>query len=681
MSRALSSYVTGGWVTPETGGTELRHAVTGEVVATTSTAGIDVEAALAYGREVGGPALRSLTFHERALMLKALVASLSEHKAELYELSAMSGATKKDAWIDVDGGIGALATYASKGRRELPNAHHLVDGAAERLSRDGSFLGVHLQVPREGVTVQINAFNFPCWGMLEKLGPAFVAGVPTIVKPATPTAFVAERLIHLVVESGILPEGSLQLLCGSAGDLFEHLTGQDSVMFTGSVSTATKLRAHPAVTERSVRFSAETDSLNGSILGPGNGASDGDVDRFVGEVVNELTTKVGQRCTAIRRAFVPEGLVERVTAALDERLHEQVIGDPTDPQVTLGPLVSLGQRDEVRAALDRLTAGCSIAVGGDGFDLSRADPRGAFLAPTVLRLDDPTFEGVHTIEAFGPVTTLVPYHDTDELIELTRRGGGSLVSSVFASDPDFVADVTLGMAPYHGRLLVVDETCAAAQTGHGSPLPHLVHGGPGRAGGAEELGGIRSVHHHLQRTAVQGSPDVLTRVSGIYQPGGTRLLDRGHPFKRYFDDLEVGDAVVTEEQKVTLDDIERFTDLSGDRFYAHMDEEAAKASPFFEGRVAHGYFVVAAAAGLFVWPDPGPVLANYGLERLRFATPVYPGDRIHVALTCKRRSLRIGAGYGEVTWDTEVINQDGEVVAAYDVLTMVATRDGPDDPT
>jgi oxepin-CoA hydrolase/3-oxo-5,6-dehydrosuberyl-CoA semialdehyde dehydrogenase len=343
--------------------------------------------------------------------------------------------------------------------------------------------------------------------------------------------------------------------------------------------------------------------------------------------------------------------------------------------------VSLGQRDEVRAALDRLTAGCSIAVGGDGFDLSRADPRGAFLAPTVLRLDDPTFEGVHTIEAFGPVTTLVPYHDTDELIELTRRGGGSLVSSVFASDPDFVADVTLGMAPYHGRLLVVDETCAAAQTGHGSPLPHLVHGGPGRAGGAEELGGVRSVHHHLQRTAVQGSPDVLTHVSGIYQPGGTRLLDRGHPFKRYFDDLEVGDAVVTEEREVTLDDIERFADLSGDRFYAHTDEEAAKASPFFEGKVAHGYFVVAAAAGLFVWPDPGPVLANYGLERLRFATPVYPGDRIHVALTCKRRSLRIGAGYGEVTWDTEVINQDGEVVAAYDVLTMVATRDGPDEPS
>jgi oxepin-CoA hydrolase / 3-oxo-5,6-dehydrosuberyl-CoA semialdehyde dehydrogenase len=676
--RTLGSYLAGRWVGPDGDDVvTLRDAVTADVVATAAASPADTAAAVAYAREVGGPALRALTFHERAMMLKALVAELNQHREELYALSAATGATRKDAWIDVDGGIGVLAVMSSKARRELPNARHVVDGELERLSRDGSFAGLHLQVPREGVDVQINAFNFPCWGSLEKLAPAFIAGVPTIVKPATPTAFVAEALYRRIVDTGILPEGSVQLLCAPPGDLLDHLGGQDSVSFTGSSSTAALLRAHPAVTDGSVRFNAETDSLNAAVLGPPEASDDGDLDRYVGEIVSELVTKVGQRCTAIRRAFVPEERLDEVAARLDERLRALRIGDPRQEGIEVGPLVSTDQRDELARALEQLATGCLPVAGGDGVDLGAADPRGAFLAPTVLRLQDRDFGGVHEIEAFGPVTTLIGYRDTDDLLAQTRRGGGSLVTSVFASDPGFVTDVTLGLAPDHGRVLVVDERCADAQTGHGSPLPHLVHGGPGRAGGGEELGGVRAIVHHLHRIAVQGSPDALTAVAGEYQTGAARREDRGHPFRRHLEDLQVGDAIVTDEREITADDIERFAELTGDRFYAHFDAEAAAASPFFDGPVAHGYLVLSAAAGLFVWPDPGPVLANMGLDRLRFATPVYPGDTIRVALTCKRISERIGAGYGDVTWDAEVTNQDGEVVASYDLLTAVATREGP----
>lgn len=677
MTRTLQSYVGGRWVAPGAPGIELRHAVTSEVVATAGTEGIEPAELVTYAREVGGPALRSFTFHERALMLKAVVRELTEHKEELYELSAATGATRKDAWVDVDGGIGVLAVMSSKARRELPNARHLVDGQLEQLSRDGSFAGLHLQVPREGVDVQINAFNFPCWGSLEKLAPAFLAGVPTIVKPATPTAFVAEALYRRIIDSGLLPEGAVQVLCGSPGTLLDHLDGQDSISFTGSSSTAELLRAHPGVTRESVRFTAETDSLNAAVLGPSSASDAHDLDRYVAEIVQELATKVGQRCTAIRRALVPEERIDEVAERLASRLAELRIGDPRDEHVDVGPLVSLEQRDEVRRALEQLGSGCSVAAGGDALDLDGADPRGAFLAPTVLRLDDPEFDGVHSVEAFGPVTTLIPYRDTAHLLDLARRGGGSLVSSVFASDPGFVAEVSLGLAPHHGRLLVVDEVSAAAQTGHGSPMPHLIHGGPGRAGGGEELGGVRAIHHHLHRVAIQGSPDALTAIAGTYQSGARRATDRGHPFRRHLEDLQVGDAIVSEERTITQQDVERFAELTGDRFYAHLDEEAAAANPFFDGPVAHGYLVLSAAAGLFVWPDPGPVLANTGLDRLRFAAPVYPGDRIRVALTCKRTSLRIDAGYGDVTWDAQVTNQDGELVASYDLLTAVATRTGP----
>jgi oxepin-CoA hydrolase / 3-oxo-5,6-dehydrosuberyl-CoA semialdehyde dehydrogenase len=671
--RMLQSFVADEWVTPEGDGTVLADAVTGEPVATASTAGIDMAAAVGHARRVGGPALRRMTFHERAAMLKALAAHLSDVKDELYDLSFATGATRKDAWVDVDGGIGVLFVYASKGRRELPNAHLLVDGDPEVLAKDGSFLGLHVLTPREGVAVHINAFNFPVWGMLEKLAPTLLAGMPAIVKPATQTSFVTEAAVRRMIESGILPPGALQFLAGSAGDLLDHLSGQDVVGFTGSAATAERLRAHPSVVRESVHFTAETDSLNSSILGSTSAPGTPEFDHFVTEVVREMTIKAGQRCTAIRRALVPASMIEAVEAAITEKLAKVRVGNPTNVEVTMGALASRGQLEEVQRAVAALR-GESDLVTGDVLDLVDADPeRGAFMAPTLLRSDGKG-TAVHEVEAFGPVATLIPYEDTDHALDLVRRGGGSLVASVFTGDPAVARDLTLGIAAHHGRVLVVDERCGRTQTGHGSPMPHLVHGGPGRAGGGEELGGMRGVAHHMQRTALQGSPDMLMRIVGRYLPGATRDTSGEHPFKRHFEDVAIGDALETAGRTITLEDIERFADLTGDTFYAHMDEEAAKANPFFEGRVAHGYFVVSAAAGLFVWPDPGPVLANYGLENLRFVTPAYPGDTLRVILTCKDKSERAGAGYGEIRWDTEVLNQNDEVVATYDVLTLVASR-------
>lgn len=673
MVRTLDSYVAGRWTTPEGPGTVVHSAVTGEPLAEVSAAGIDAGAAVTYAREVGGPALRQMTFHERGAKLKELLVYLTEHKKELYELSAMSGATRKDCWIDVDGGLGVLATYASKSRRELPPAKLVIDGDPERLSRDGSFIGLHVRTPRQGVAIHINAFNFPCWGALEKLAPALVAGVPCIVKPATPTAFVAEALVKHIVASGIFPDGAVQFLAGTPADLFDHLDGHDLVGFTGSARTAEKLRGHPAFTARSATFVAETDSLNSSVLLPSAASDSGHVERFVAEITNELVTKAGQRCTAIRRALVPEEALDAVVAGLDAKLSEVTIGDPKRDDVTMGALVSHAQREDVARTIDKLRAGCRVVVGGGEPELlGEVDPA-AFLAPTVLLLEDRAFDGVHELEPFGPVTTLIPYTSVQDAIGTVAKGGGSLVTSVFgAADAEDAKELFAGIAPLHGRLLFVDEVAAGSSTGHGSPMPHLVHGGPGRAGGGEEMGGVRGVHHYLQRTAIQGSPDLITHLTGRYQPGATRDTSGPHPFKLTWDELEIGTALETEEREITLADIEAFAELSGDTFYAHMDEEAAKASPIFEGRVAHGYFLVSAAAGLFVWPDPGPVLANFGLERLRFASPVYPGDRIKVFMTCKDKNTRRELDQGTVTWDLEVVNQDGEVVAAYDVLTIVA---------
>ena len=672
MARTLESYVLGEWVTPPGDGEPVHSAVTGELLGVCTTAGIDFAAVARHAREVGGPALRAMTFHDRAAMIKALVGVIAEHKDELYALSAQAGATKKDAWVDVDGGMGVLATYASKARRELPNAHVAVDGPPEHLSRDASFLGQHVWTPREGVAVQINAFNFPCWNSLEKLAPALVAGMPVIVKPASPTAYVAEALYRHLLESGILPEGAVQFVAGHPGDLFDHLDGRDVVGFTGSAATAEHLRGHRAFTARSATFVAETDSLNASILLPSAAREVAHVDRFVREIKNELLTKAGQRCTAIRRALVPEDAVDTVVDQLQQAFEGITIGDPTDDKVRLGGLVSASQREDVARTVEKLLAGCRMVVGDPEPDLVGDVDPGAFMAPTVLLLEDPAFDAVHELEPFGPVATIIPFRDAAHAVELANRGGGSLVASVFgsAADPD-AATVFTGLAPHHGRLLFVDDVDAETQTGHGTPLPHLVHGGPGRAGGGEELGGVRGMHHYLQRTALTGSPELITRLTGRYAPGAPRRLDVAHPFTLTYDELQIGDALETEEREITLDDIDAFAALSGDTFYAHMDEEAAKASPVFEGRVAHGYFLVSAAAGLFVWPDPGPVLANFGLENLRFLTPVYPGDRIKLFLTCKDKVTRREPDQGTVTWDVEVLNQHGEVVAAYDVLTIV----------
>ena len=677
----LESFIAGRWQSGAGTGTALRDATTGAVIASASAEGFDSAAALEYAREVGGPALRGLTFHERANQLKALAKYLGEHKEEFYQLSYATGATKADAWIDIDGGISTLFVYASKGTRELPNAHVYIDGGVEALSKGGTFIGQHVCVPLEGAAVHINAFNFPVWGMLEKLAPALLAGMPAIVKPATQTAYLTECVFRRILDAAVLPQGAVQLICGSVGSLFDHLSCQDVVAFTGSATTALKLRQHPAVLKNSVRFTAETDSLNASLLGRDAAPGTPEFDLFVREVVREMTVKAGQKCTAIRRALVPAEHAPQVLEALRAALARVVVGDPRLENVRMGPLASLAQRREVLEQLGRLRRETEV-VFGEGAALSPlgADAeRGAFIAPTLLYCrDTAAARAVHTVEAFGPVCTLIPYRGNAEAIALGRRGGGSLAASVFSADDAQAAQLVLGLAPWHGRIVVVNRHCAGESTGHGSPLPHLVHGGPGRAGGGEEMGGIRGVMHYLQRTAVQGSPDLITAVTGRWTRGARELDPGVHPFRKPFGELAIGDTFHSAEREVTVEDIERFAKLSGDHFYAHMDEAQAARNPLFGGRVAHGYFLVAAAAGLFVDPPYGPVLANYGLDSLRFLKPVKPGTRIKVRLTCKEKSLRAGSGYGEVRWDTLITNAAGETVASYDVLTMVSEKAVPD---
>jgi len=673
---ALRSYVSGKWTDPADEGRPVLDAVTGEEVARVSSAGIDMGAALDYGRSAGGPALRELTFHQRAALLKSLGVALREHRQELYALSARTGATLGDSKFDIDGGIGVLLSYASQAKRELPNDTVLPEGPPLPLGRGGTFLGQHILTPLHGIAVQINAFNFPAWGPLEKFAPAFIAGVPSLVKPATQTAYLTARLVELIIGSGLLPPGSLQLVCGSAGDLLDHLGEQDLVSFTGSATTARQLRAHPTVVGRSVRFNAEADSLNCSVLGPDAVPGTGEFDLYVEQLVSEMTVKAGQKCTAIRRAFVPVTVADQVTEAVRDRLATVVVGSPAEKSVRMGALASLEQRQEVRRSVKALlSAGRLVSGNPDHVDVVGASAeRGAFLAPLLLVSDDADRPEPHQVEAFGPVSTIISYRDTDEVIELAARGRGSLAGSIVTAEVGFARDVVLGLAPWHGRLLVLDREDEAESTGHGSPLPMLVHGGPGRAGGGEEMGGIRGVLHHMQRTAVQASPRVLSAVTGRWVPGAARTADGGHPFRKALADLRIGDTVVAGPRQVTLADIEHFAEFTGDTFYAHMDEDAARANPFFDGRVAHGYLILSFAAGLFVQPDPGPVLANYGLENLRFLTPVYPGDDLTVTLTCKQIIPREDAGHGEVRWDADVTNQDGKSVATYDVLTLVAKQ-------
>ncbi|WP_372468818.1 phenylacetic acid degradation bifunctional protein PaaZ [Microbacterium maritypicum] len=687
MTEILPSYLQGSWWSPaaDAEATEVRDASTGEIVARVSTEGIDLSAALAYARTAGQASLGELTFHQRAVRLKQLALALTERKAELYEISSRTGATTQDSWVDIDGGIGVLFAYSSKGRRELPNAKVYVDGAVENLSRDGSFLGRHIYTRLPGVAVQINAFNFPVWGSLEKFAPAFLAGVPTVVKPATPTGYLAEAMVRIMVESGLLPEGSLQLVSGSIPGIFDELRLGDLVAFTGSASTAEGLRAHDAVQTGGVRFTSETDSINASILGTDAVAGTPEFDAYVKQLVAEMTSKAGQKCTAIRRAIVPAGTVDDVIGAVRARLSERIVlGDPRAEGVTMGPLASTAQRDEVLRQVARLQdGGGELVIGStDAPDVRHGDgsqgpsPDGAFLAPMLLRFSDPQSAAVNEIEAFGPVSSIVGYRTLDEASALVARGGGSLVTSVATHDPEVAVALATGMAAYNGRVLFLDRDDARSSTGHGSPLPNLVHGGPGRAGGGEELGGIRAVLHHMQRTAVQGSPAMLTALTGVWHQGTVArpYQESGgvHPFRKSLAELRIGDQVVSGSRTVTLEDIETFAAFTGDTFYAHMDEASAAANPFFPGRVAHGYLLVSWAAGLFVDPAPGPVLANSGLENLRFLTPVSPGDEIRVELTAKQITPRETDEYGEVRWDAVLKNQSDEIVATYDVLTLVA---------
>lgn len=677
----LKSYVSGQWREGAGRGVLLRDASTGEVIAEASSSGIDFAAVLDHARNSGGPALRAMTFHERAAALKMLAKHLSGLKAEFYELSYRTGATKDDSWIDIDGGIGTVFAFASKGARELANSRVYLDGGVEGLSKSGAFVGQHIYMPREGAAIHINAFNFPVWGMLEKLAPAILAGVPAIVKPATATAYLTELVVRRIIESGALPEGALQLVCGSLGDLFDHLTCQDLVSFTGSADTAAKLRVHPRVLRHAVPFIAETDSLNSSILAVDAAPGSAEFDLFIKEVAREMTVKAGQKCTAIRKALVPSAFLDDAIAALDQALRAVVVGDPRADGVRMGPLVSLAQRADVRERIAELRRETDVASGTlTAADIRGADPeRGAFVTPLLLRCREPhAARAVHEVEAFGPVATVLPYRDTEDAIALARLSGGSLAASVFSADDALARRLVLGLAPYHGRILVVNSRCAKDSTGHGSPLAPLVHGGPGRAGGGEELGGIRGVLHYMQRTAVQGSPDTITALGGRWVRG-SRLHDPGrHPFRIAFNDLQLGDTFKSAEREITVRDIEEFAALSGDNFYAHMDETQARRNPLFGGRVAHGYFLISAAAGLFVEPNYGPVLGNYGLNELRFVKPVKPQDRIKVRLTCAAKSLRAEKGWGEVAWDTEITNQNGETVASYDVLTMVSVHEIPD---
>ena len=670
----LHSYAAGRWIAPSRNITTLKSAVTGEAVAEIGGGGLDYAGMAEHARRTGGPALRAMTFHQRAAMLKALAQYLNERRDPLYELSYETGATKADSMIDIDGGIGTLFVYASKGKRELPDDTIYVDGALEQLSRGGNFLGQHVATSLQGVAVHINAFNFPVWGMLEKLAPTLLAGVPAIVKPASATAWLTEAAFRMMIESGLLPEGAVQLIAGPTGDLLDRLGCQDVVSFTGSAATAGMLRANPHLIRNSVRFIAEQDSLNASILGPDASPGTPEFDAFVKEVHREMTAKAGQKCTAMRRLIVPAAHRDAVIEAVADRLAKTVIGNPRDEATRMGALASLAQRADVREKVEAIAREARLVHGDpQKVDVSGADAeKGAFISPLLFACDDPDgAEGIHAVEAFGPVSTVMGYRDIAHAAALANRGGGSLVASVFTRDPAVARQVVEVAGAFHGRLYFANRDTGKEATGHGSPLPHMVHGGPGRAGGGEEMGGIRGVMHYMQRTAIQASPDLMTGITGGWVAGAQTLEEDRHPFRLRFPELEIGHTLWTKSRQVTLEDIEHFAEFTGDTFYAHMDEEAAKANPFFPGRVAHGYLILSFAAGLFVDPAPGPVLANYGLDNLRFMKPVSPGDSLKVRLTAKTKTRR-NDEYGEVRWDVAVVNQDGEQVAGYELLTMNA---------
>jgi oxepin-CoA hydrolase / 3-oxo-5,6-dehydrosuberyl-CoA semialdehyde dehydrogenase len=677
----LQSHIADRWLGARAG-SSLSSAIDGSTIHHTHVEEIDFGEALSYARGKGVPALMAMDFQQRAARLKALAAYLNERKEALYTISRHTGATRSDSWVDIEGGTGTLYAYASMGGNELPSGNVVHEGPAVQIGKKGHFAGSHILVPRGGIAVHINAFNFPIWGLLEKFAPTFLAGMPCIAKPATATSYLTEAMVRMMVESGLLPAGSLQLVIGSTGDLLDRLDSQDVVTFTGSADTALKLRGNRNLLSKSIPFNAEADSLNAAILGPDVQPGDEEFELFVKEVAREMTAKAGQKCTAIRRAIVPRQFLDAIAAKLRTRLDAVVFGDPAVEGVKMGALASRAQQKDVAERVEMLSRGNETVIGkGDAFTpLGEGAANGAFFAPTLLLCRDPmTNDAVHDVEAFGPVSTLMPYGDFDEALALAARGRGSLVATLVTHDPKVAAKAIPQMAAWHGRLHILDREAASESTGHGSPLPMLKHGGPGRAGGGEELGGIRAVKHYLQRAAVQGSPTMLMAVTGEYVRGAALSEGDVHPFRKHFEELAVGDSLLTHRRTVSEADIVAFGGVSGDFFYMHFDEIAAKESAFGQ-RIAHGYFVLSAAAGLFVSPAPGPVLANYGLDTLRFVKPVAIGDTIRARLTCKRKIDRNrkdaqGKGQGVVAWDVEVTNQADELVASYDILTLVAKRE------
>ncbi len=673
----LKNYAEGKWVNGTKEGETLHNAVTGAAIYTASSDGLDFGAMMQYARKIGGPALRKLTFQERGRMLKALAMYLMERKEQFYTISAMTGATRADSWVDIEGGIGNLFSYASL-RRQFPDERFYVDGDTAKLSKNNTFIGQHIMVPLEGVAIHINAFNFPVWGMLEKIAVNLLAGVPAIVKPATLTSYLTEVVFEEIIKSGIFPPGSLQLICGSARGILDNIETQDIVTFTGSASTGRMLKSHPRILSEAVSFTMEADSLNCCILAPDVHPGMAEFDIFIKEVVREVTTKAGQKCTAIRRIIVPADRVEDVQIALGKRLQTTVVGDPSIKEVRMGPLAGISQRNEVREKVQLLAKSQSLVIGNmDQFEVMGADKeKGAFLPPIIFLNTNPFVNtDCHNIEAFGPVSTIIPYNTIDDAIELAKMGKGSLVASIVTQDDDIAKELVLGTASMHGRILILNADCAKESTGHGSPMPMLVHGGPGRAGGGEEMGGKRGVMHYLQRTALQGSPTTITRITNVYQQHAKQRETDIHPFRKHFEELEIGDTVVTAKHTVSEADITNFANVSGDNFYAHMDATSLEGT-IFERRVAHGYFVLSKAAGLFVDAKKGPVLLNYGIDEARFTKPVYPGMTIGVRLTVKEKTAQEkrtpeDIAKGIVKWLVDVYDETGETVAIATILTMV----------
>lgn len=678
--KQLENYALGRWVKGEGEGQALYNSITGDLVAIATSKGLDFAEMMDYARKIGGTVLRKMTFQERGLMLKKLAFHLLEKKDYFYKVSWATGATKADSWVDIEGGIGNLFSNASL-RRQFPDLPYYIDGDAVKLSKEGTFIGHHICTPKHGVAIHINAFNFPVWGMLEKIAVNLLAGVPAIVKPATSTSFLTEVVVKEIIASEILPEGSLQLICGSANGILDHVTCEDVVTFTGSASTGKMLKSHPKIIEESVPFNMEADSLNAMVLGNDAKPGTAEFDLFIKEAVREMTTKAGQKCTAVRRLLVPKNYVEDVQIALGHRLSGIVIGDPNTEGVRMGALANKDQVKEVSEKIKELSKTQEIIYGNlNDFEVKGADKnKGAFIAPILFLNPNPfKYTDCHNIEAFGPVSTMMPYSSVDEAIELARMGKGSLVCSVVTSDDDFARDFVIGAASMHGRILILNSDCAKESTGHGSPLPMLVHGGPGRAGGGEEMGGKRGVLHYMQRTAIQGSPTTLTYITQQYQYGGKQFEDQVHPFRKHFEELKIGETYITAKHTVTESDITNFANVSGDNFYAHMDSTSLEGT-IFERRVAHGYFILSKAAGLFVDPRKGPVLLNYGLDECRFIKPVYPGMTIGVKFTCKEKINQEkrdeeDIAKGIVRWLVDVYDETGETVAIATILTMVKKK-------